>query len=374
MNSSYATPPSPNPVRGFALFRGRAGQDSRSIMIGVGGVLLVHLLLWLLAPHFLTMETVTLPPRTNDAARQFEIELAPDPTEAEQKAPPKFVETNPDAPENIPDKTDNFGANNQQVAQEKPTPETETKSDRPAIDGQKEIQTAQIVSGQLLDPADRIPPAPPTPDVETPPTDAVVSPRAEQNPLSGFEKAEGENKESYASNVARFPNNPNPAPEHVEGAKDVPLVEGALGYQPAIDPKRPRPRPMVAKQQQVRPAILTDNKFGTSNIGPVAFDARWSNYGAYLQRMIEAVQIQWERILMGSKVYPPSGTMVTVKFIINSEGNVSQIVRVENKSNEQGERACISAITDRAPYGPWTDDMKAVLGEQQELTFAFYYQ
>jgi hypothetical protein len=30
--------------------------------------------------------------------------------------------------------------------------------------------------------------------------------------------------------------------------------------------------------------------------------------------------------------------------------------------------------TDRAPYGPWTDDMKAVLGSQQEMTFTFYYQ
>ena len=36
--------------------------------------------------------------------------------------------------------------------------------------------------------------------------------------------------------------------------------------------------------------------------------------------------------------------------------------------------ACVSAITDRAPYGPWTDDMKAMLGSQQEMTFTFYYQ
>ena len=32
------------------------------------------------------------------------------------------------------------------------------------------------------------------------------------------------------------------------------------------------------------------------------------------------------------------------------------------------------AITDRAPYGPWTDDMIAMLGKQQEMTFTFYYQ
>jgi len=37
-------------------------------------------------------------------------------------------------------------------------------------------------------------------------------------------------------------------------------------------------------------------------------------------------------------------------------------------------RACVSAITTRAPYGDWTDDMIAVLGSEQEMTFSFYYQ
>src|SRR5579862_3280982 len=56
-------------------------------------------------------------------ARQFNIELArPEPP----KPPPpnRFVETNPDAPANIPDRTRNFAAQNQQAAQEKPTPDS----------------------------------------------------------------------------------------------------------------------------------------------------------------------------------------------------------------------------------------------------------
>jgi hypothetical protein len=198
--------------------------------------------------------------------------------------------------------------------------------------------------------------------------------RAEQNPLPGFERTEGENPDAYGSNVTRIPENVRPVPERIEGAKDAPLIDGGATIQPVIDPMRPRPRPQITKQLQVRPAILTENKFGTSNIGLNAWDARWSNYGAYLQRMIDTIQIQWERILVQSQVYPPSGSTVTVKFVLDAEGRISRIVDVNNQSSDAAAAACVSGITDRAPYGTWTEDMRAVLGDEQEMTFAFYYQ
>jgi len=125
---------------------------------------------------------------------------------------------------------------------------------------------------------------------------------------------------------------------------------------------------------QTRPAVFKDNQFGTSNIGPVAYDAKWSNYGAYLHKMIEAIQMQWERILIDSNTEPPSGSCVTVKFTLDSHGKVTEIINLESSSSEQGKQSCVSAITLTAPYGDWTDDMKAVLGESQDLTFVFYYQ
>lgn len=198
--------------------------------------------------------------------------------------------------------------------------------------------------------------------------------RPEQNPLPGFEKRIGEDASAPGSNIAKFTEHPKNIPEKIEGQKDAPLIEGATAMQPRIDPRRPRPRPQIVKQQQVRPAIFEENKFGTSNIGPIAIDAKWSNYGVYLQKMIETVQSQWDRLLEDSRIYPPSGSMVTVKFVMNSEGKITQVVNVENKATEPAARACVNAITDRSPYGPWTDDMKAVLGEEQTMTFSFYYQ
>ncbi len=346
--------------------------DSRSVAIGVIGVVLVHLLLLLFAPYALRSERVGSIIRPHSSTREFNIEIAPDSfaRPAPVRPPPfKFVETNPNAPDNVPDKTDNFGAQNQQAAQEKPTPNG--KSDHPAMEGRTDLHSTQIVSGQLTKQVQQ-PPAPAAP--QQPVTAAEAAPRQEQNPLPGFEKVEGDNANAFGSNIAKFAEGAKAVPERIEGVKNAPLIQGATSAQPQIDPHHPRPRPQIVSQQQVRPAIFEQNKFGTSNIGLNAWDAKWSNYGQYLQKLIESVQIQWERILTESQVYPTSGTMVTVKFQLNKEGEISQILSVEGTAGNQAEKACTSAITSRAPYGPWTDDMIAVLGESQELTFTFFYQ
>jgi hypothetical protein len=371
MTSTVLPPPPASPDRRRPRVRFSENPETRSVQIGLLGTILLHGLLLLLAPFFFRfVPTRTL--RTPPPPQEFNIELTQDdPAKEAPKPPPsRFVETNPDAPENVPDKTNNFGAQNQQVAQEKPTPDG--KNDRPALEGKKDLESSPIVSGQLVQQLEQTP-SPPAP--ETPPQEqTVATPRLEQNPLSGSEKLEGDDKVAIGTNVAKASDRPESVPEKVAGVKDVPFFPGATTTQPQIDPQRPRPRPSIVAQQRARPAIFAENKFGTSNIGPIAFDARWSNYGAYLQRLIETVQIQWEHILSESRVYPTPGSTVEVKFILNSEGAVARIVNVESTATDAASRACMSAITERSPYGKWTDDMLAVLGEQQELTFKFFYQ
>ncbi len=367
------TPPVAKTRRRLPTPRFSSDPDVRSVQIGLLGTILVHLFIFLLIPHLLRLEpshTIGRAP----PARQFDIELAPEefamPKKAPEKppAPFKFVETNPNAPDNVPDNTNNFGAQNQQAAQEKPS--TEVGADRPAMEGRKDFESTQIISGQLSPPT---PPEPSAPPIEVPPEQAEAAPRAQQIPLSGFEKSEGDDINSYGSNIAKFEENAKAVPEKVEGVENAPLIEGATAQnQQRIDPRRPRPAPKL--EQRARPAIFAEQKIGTRNIGPVAFDAKWSNYGQYLQQLIETVQIQWDRILIQSKVYPASGTMVVVKFRLDKGGSIAEIISVIPGNADQASRACVSAITARAPYGEWTDDMIQVLGESQELTFSFYYQ
>lgn len=243
--------------------------------------------------------------------------------------------------------------------------------DRPAMEGQTEIESDRIVTGQLTP---IIPPAPSAPpQQETPPTeDASTQAQREKIPLSGFENDKSEADDSYGSNVAKLPEGSADVDKYVEGVKDAPEVEGATGKTVQINPLVPRPRPVL--QKRARPGYIFENNVGTKNIGPIGLDARWSNYGQYLQELIETVQIQWDRILIQSKVYPSSGTKVVVSFILNDKGEVTRIIGVEGTSGDLGKQSCVSAITDRAPYGDWTDDMKNVLGKEQQMKFTFFYQ
>lgn len=371
--SEILTPPPPVPARRRVLPSFSRNPEKRSIQIGVFGTIILHLLLLVLAPYFLKPEPADAH-RAKPAPPPFSIEFAPEEfapkKEAPKPAPDKFVEANPDAPENVPDKTKNFSFMNQQVAQEKPTPDG--KNDMPALDGKKDFQSTQIVDGQLSKPQEAVPIAPPS--ETTPEEKKEATPKQEQIPLSGYEKKIGEDADSFGSNIAKFAEGAKPVAEKVDGVKNAPLIQSTTTTStPKIDRSKPQPRPILAKQQ-VRPGIFSDNKIGTMNIGPTAVDARWSNYGVYLQRMIETVQIQWDRILIQSSLYPPSGTTVTVTFRMDSEGKITEIIQVKNTSSEQGKESCISAITARSPYGKWSEDMIAVMGESQDMTFTFYYQ
>ena len=171
--------------------------DSRSVLIGVAAVLLVHLLLFATAPYLLRSDAVHSAARKQAAPHQFNIEIAP---QAFAKAPPKppppnkYVEANPNAPDNVPDKTTNFSSQNQQLAQEKP--QLDQHNEKPKLDGKKDIQSNQTVSGQLTKPQDS---TPPVPNVTTA-AKTTTAPKQEQDPLAGFDKMK-QGDDGFGSNL-----------------------------------------------------------------------------------------------------------------------------------------------------------------------------
>jgi hypothetical protein len=363
------TPPSPTAAMKRFATRAWSDPDSRSVVIGIIAVLIVHSILFVMAPYLLRSDAIRPTARKHAAPRQFNIEIAPNEFVTPPPKPPnpsKYVEANPNAPDNVPDKTNNFSSQNQQLAQEKP--QADQHNEKPKLDGKKDFQSNQTVSGQLSKPQDSVP-VPPSVVTAAKTTSA---PKQEQDPLAGFDKMK-QGDDGFGSNLGKRPDIQKPMPDKVEGAKDAPLVEGAESTLPAIDPKKPRARPVLL-QPHTRPAIFEDNQFGTSNIGPVALSAKWNKYGEYIHKMLEAIQIQWDRLLIDSRTEPPSGTYVTVKFTLDSHGKITEIVDVESTSSEQGKQSCLTAVTMTAPYGDWTDDMIAMLGTSQEISIRFYYE
>jgi len=371
MSQTIVTPPLSHQVRS-AVSRAWDEPESRSILIGIIGTILVHLLLLLISPFVMRNMGAHSLQRPHAKPQQFSIQLAPDtfkPPVVRPKPRPQFIETNPEAPENIPDKTNNIGARNQQAAQEKPTPNA--TSDRPAMEGQKDIHSTQIVTGQLTKPQEQtpVPAEPETKAVES----KLMAPKQEQNPLTGFEKKMGTDANGFASNIAAPSDAAKDIPEKIDGLKDVRLIEGATAMQPAVDPHHPRPRPQIVKTMQTRPAIFEENKIGTPNVGVMGNNANWSQYGEYLKKLTEIVQVEFDKLNYESRVGPPRGTIVVVKFKLKSDGTVSIIDVDQKRGTEQAARISVSSISIPSPYHPWTDDMKALMGDEDDMTFEFYY-
>jgi hypothetical protein len=351
----------------------RLDPDMRAVIVGLLATFFLHLFLLLVAPHLLEFGMVRVSPSDVGEERPppvFTVELPPEePADQKPATPFKFVEVNPDAPENTPDKTANFGAQNQQVAQEKPTPDGVSES--PAMEGQEKIKSTQIVDGTRAQ-SQQAAPQLPTPDVVQEIQQAAALARAAATPLSGFEKFEGKEADSIGSNIAKFDPNAIAVPEKIDGVADG--VEDATSLAVRIDRSRPMPRQVVEKGN--RPAIFEKNASGTKNVGVVAHNALKNEFGVYLQKLIDAVDARWQDQIRASKHYPAPGSEVMVTFELNAAGEVSQIKKTEGTAGEQATNWSVSAISPGAgfSYGEWTPQMIAILGEKQELTFYFLYR
>ena len=368
-------PPDPAAARPARRAAREHGPERRAVQIGVVGTVLVHALLLWLAPRLpLTGGDGKISPAGESGGAAFEVEFLP----ASPAAPPAGpeptrlipVETNPAAPDNIPDRTDLTGAQNQQAAQETPTPDG--RSPVPAVRGDPDKPSTAIVTGQLAEPR----PLPVAPEPPPAPPDEQRVAQREQNPLPGDERFQGTAPDGLRGGLA--PPAPNPgATERVEGRPDATRESGfTIGLTVAVDPLHPRTRPTLpaSAAPQAPPAPLLDNTSGASRVGLTAYDAKWSAYGEYLQRLHEIIGIQWRRLMGPGFVLPSPGTRVHVRFRLDASGEIPEILSVTGNARLDTQSVCVGAITDRSPYGPWPADMVAVLGDSQVLTFSFYYE
>lgn len=357
-------------------------RQSTSLQVGIGGTILLHLLLLWIAPKIekhMFADVVVLPSSGDTPLVQnFDIQLADIPP----PPPDQYVETNPDAPDNPPDETDQFSDRNQQLAQEIAA---EEEGDMPSTEGSDEIDTTSIVSGDNIDDQPPIPALPPSPEAATivePATEEQAFPALAQDPLSGTEEISGENEDGIGTNVVELPENPvADIEEPIEGVQDPEqaTAEGRnIYYRP--DPNRPAPRPNLSRSQ-TRPAILSERVTGSKNVGIIAHNALRTTFGDYLARMHEVVQLGWYHDIRG-KIdrrlgFPLSGSYVRVSFTLHKDGSVT-IDDVEGNAGPLWQGVAVEAVASPARaadgFGEWEPDMVTILGEETPITFTFYYQ
>ncbi|MFT3829155.1 MAG: hypothetical protein QM691_05540 [Opitutaceae bacterium] len=373
-------PPAPEVLAAEQRRREEARAERWPLAIALIGTILFHLLAYLGAEKFpflgnrfddVAADAQSL--REKYEQQELTFLLADD---APPEAPKRFVEINPDAPENDPGKTDNFGARNQQAAQ--PEPGTD-HNDRPKTSGEAEDSTA-IVTGSREQPVEAAPLSGANGQNGTGMQAVIVGDPAQPKatePLPGFEKLTGDNPDGIGTNIGSAPKGSAEDEKHQDGKNDgttsgqqmLAVSGGGLPGQPGRPSPKPRP-----KLQNVRPAVLANQPLSASNAGVIGVDAKFSEFGDYLQELIDTVDAQWQKLVGDMTTYPPSRSVVTVRFKLTSQGEVEILDVVgEQTTGRVGTYTCLDAIRARAPYRPWTAEMVRVLGMEQEITFTFHY-
>ena len=162
---------------------------------------------------------------------------------------------------------------------------------------------------------------------------------------------------------------PAPAPPPGPGKAAARPAPKAAPAPTPVDPERPR-----ASIPSGTAGLLLRNSVGVSRAGAVAIDARFSQYGDYTQRMLEAIQSSWWSIIERSQFESVQRGRVTVRFRLHRDGTVTDTTILSNEVTRVMSLACKDAVMAPAPYDIWRADMVALYGESDIVTINFYYR
>ena len=343
--------------------------------------LLLHLSVIVLLPQeWLLSQQFT----QGDDAEPLEVTLLPpDPISPDEM---QYVEANPQAPENTPDRTDQYSFRNQQAASHRTN---DAQPEAPNVNGEEE-DAHKIVQGTQQQAA------PLSPGVYSPAVHAGEGPDSEGG------------KAGAQAAVSVAPAQPLPAPEFIQQKPDT---EDGLGssletpgqasevlpnsqpdapinvYQPpeqtaaaqlgdgsggAVDAKpMPRKRPRLAPELVHGP--LMRSRGSVSRRGTIAIDATFSEFGEYQQQFYAALQAGWYQEI---EFFQPIDTSarVVVGFLIKADGSIHDVEVLHTTAGEIATLICETAITKRSPFRPWTREMVQVFGDERTLRVAFHYR
>jgi hypothetical protein len=120
--------------------------------------------------------------------------------------------------------------------------------------------------------------------------------------------------------------------------------------------------------------ILLKNNVGVNRAGAIAVDARFSNYGDYSQRMMEAIQSSWWALVERGRFESVSRGSVVVRFNLCRDGSVVAAEILFSDVPQVMALACKDSVMAPAPFDIWREDMVALFGnEQNTVTITFHY-
>ena len=356
-------------------------RESRWVtLLAFLATLFVHLGVILVVPEELMPRNQGDTDEVQKEVKAYEISLV-DPAEA------RFVEASPEAPENEPDRKNQYSYRAQQAADNSSLSDAANK---PKVDGEEDSQ--KILQASL----EQAPPL--EPGVYTPvarlgedegvqggktgaPNEPVLPQFAKPLPAPNFIQQDPASALGPGSRVDFV----GEAPEVIEAPdQDAPIdvyrpqsmveqiqkVGDGMGGSVEAQPV-PRARPRLAPELITGP--LMRSHASASRRGSLAIDATFSEFGEYEQQFYAAVQTGWYQEI---EFFQPidTSTRVQVRFTLYADGRVDKVKAVQTNASEIATFICETAITKRSPFRSWTKEMVHVFGQQRTLDVVFHYR
>ena len=333
----------------------------------------LHLLLFWATPSSLFEK----PAKSERVSQSMEILLEPLPEEPEMEE--RYVRAAPNITEAKPDETMNISDRDQRAAQEEQAPLDPENT--PYVEGDEEESNRLVQGNPYQEPTPQTPPAasqtagsspmvqqeaaPETPPAETLPDFIEQVPEEEEGiasvekPAEAFEKPEDPTQMRDPVAVT--------SPQDGQGEAQLTTPPQAQQDQAPT----PRPRPRVERDTSFGP--VKDNRQGAIQIGRLAFDAQYSEFGEYWRRVAEIIEARWRNLVYNTRSIPFGGYRVVVEFSITRNGDVEDVKVSHSTAGKLAETISVDAIVGEAPFFDWTPEMIVKMGEKAGCSIHFYY-
>lgn len=302
-----------------------------------------------------------------------------------REIPMIFVETDSSQPSAPPPETKFYGKHDTVAANPKIDP-NKPLGDTPLVEGkQDKVPSVTDVPLETVRPSPppSPPPVPPTPQFQAQqPVEPSreIKQAAEPTPPPE-EKPQSVEPLKLADGQILIPTAQPPPPASPPKTESLnpsdpappssPPPQIALANQPSQQHSPARPAPPTQRQIPARATKLDQSS--AQRRGNISLNVKGTPFGAYDEKLVAAVSRRWHLMLQDKFFGDRPGTVV-ISFILRDDGSVENVRLEEETVGAVLATACVAAIQNSAPFDPFTDEMRAMLGgKHRECKFVFYY-
>ncbi|MGC6505576.1 MAG: hypothetical protein ACON39_03255 [Coraliomargaritaceae bacterium] len=350
----------------------------RVTLIALSVALFVHLFLYWFVPARYFFRPMAVP-----GPEEIELELEMVTVDSVKPEDMRFVEVNPEAPENQPDRKDQYSSRSTQAADPS---RNDSLLDAPKVEGTEPSQ--KIIDGKLEQPALPVVVAPVLPapgvsaSVEDSAAEAVAARIVPTLPLPDFLESTDRTEDPSGRSLERKEMEANTL-EDLPEETPIALTQGVAGADNRLPvPERvpvdladrklvPQARPRLAPELVTGP--IMQSMGSSTRRGALSIDATFSEFGEYEQQFYAALQLGWYQEIEFHQPIDTAST-VAIRFTMQSDGTIGEITVLQSNASLLATTLCESALAKRSPFRAWTKEMIAVFGLERTLTVRFNYR